>query len=112
MAAIRMCMNRLSPIGKHNPVAFELPPIHSAEDCLRATSTILTGIASGDIELAAALQIASVIDVHLRAISTNDLEARMTRLEKDRANSAAQMLTGEKSSDDGVRSPAAAGRGA
>jgi hypothetical protein len=77
VAAIRMCMNRLSPIGKHNPVAFELPPIHSAEDCLRATSTILTGIASGDIELAAALQIASVIDVHLRAISTNDLEARM-----------------------------------
>ena len=54
MAAIRMCMNRLSPIGQHNPVAFELPPIHSPEDCLRATPTILTGIASGDIALAAA----------------------------------------------------------
>jgi hypothetical protein len=36
------------------------------------------------------LQIARLIDVHLRAISTNDLEARMARLEKDRANSAAQ----------------------
>ena len=25
MAAIRICMNRLSPVGQHNPVAFELP---------------------------------------------------------------------------------------
>jgi hypothetical protein len=33
VAAIRMCMNRLSPIGQHNPVAFELPPIHSPQDC-------------------------------------------------------------------------------
>jgi hypothetical protein len=28
VAAIRICMNRLSPLGQHNPVAFELPPIH------------------------------------------------------------------------------------
>jgi hypothetical protein len=75
VAAIRICMNRLSPVGQHNPVAFELPPIHSPQDCLRATSAILTGIASGDIAPAAALQIARLIDVHLRAISTNDLEA-------------------------------------
>ena len=94
VAAIRICMNRLSPLGQHNPVAFELPPIHSPQDCLRATSAILTGIASGDIAPSAALQIARLIDVHLRAISTNDLEARMTKLEKDRANSAAQDVAG------------------
>ena len=94
VAAIRICMNRLSPLGQHNPVAFELPPIHSPQDCLRATSAILTGIANGDIAPAAALQIARVIDVHLRAISTNDLEARMARLERDRANSAAQDVAG------------------
>ena len=29
VAAIRICMNRLSPLGQHNLVAFELPPIHS-----------------------------------------------------------------------------------
>ena len=40
------------------------------------------------------MQIARVIDVHLRAIATNDLEARMTRLEEDRANSAAQNVAG------------------
>jgi uncharacterized protein DUF5681 len=94
VAAIRMCMNRLSPVGQHNPIAFELPPIDSTQDCLRATSAILTGIASGDIAPSAAMQIARLIDVHLRAISTNDLEARMTKLEKDRANSAAQDLAG------------------
>ena len=94
VAAIRICMNRLSPVGQHNPVAFELPPIHSPQDCLRATSAILTGIASGDIAPSAAMQIARLIDVHLRAISTNDLEARMTKLEKDRANSAAQDVAG------------------
>jgi Family of unknown function (DUF5681) len=63
VAAIRICMNRLSPVSQHNPVAFELPPIHSPQDCLRATSTILTGIASGDIAPSAALQIARLIDV-------------------------------------------------
>ena len=40
------------------------------------------------------MQIAGVIDVHLRAISANDLEARMTKLEKDRANSAADDVAG------------------
>ena len=40
------------------------------------------------------MQIARLIDVHLRAISTNDLEARMTKLEKDRANSVAQDVAG------------------
>ena len=35
VAAIRICMNRLSPVGQHDPVAFELPPIHSPQDCLR-----------------------------------------------------------------------------
>src|ERR1700736_4525279 len=94
VAAIRICMDRLSPVGQHNPVAFELPPIHATQDCLRATSAILTGIASGDIAPSAAMQIARVIDVHLRAISTNDLEARMTKLEKDRANSAVQDIAG------------------
>ena len=48
VAAIPL-MNRLSPLGQRNPVAFELPPIHSPQDCLRATSAILTGIAGGDI---------------------------------------------------------------
>jgi Family of unknown function (DUF5681) len=94
VAAIRICMNRLAPLGQHNPVAFELPSIHSTQDCLRATSAILTGIASGDIAPSAAMQIARVINVHLRAISTNDLEARMTKLEKDRANSAADDVAG------------------
>jgi hypothetical protein len=32
VAAIRICMNRPSPVGQHNPVAFELPPIHSTQD--------------------------------------------------------------------------------
>ncbi len=89
VAAIRICMNRLSPAGKHKPVAFELPPIHSAHDCLRATSAIMTGIGTGDIAPSEAFQIARVIDVHLRAISTHDLEQRLVRLEKARDHSAA-----------------------
>jgi hypothetical protein len=88
VAAIRMCMNRLSPVGRHNTVALELPPIQSAQDCLRATSAILTGIANGDIAPSAAMQIARVIDVHLRAISTHDFHLRLTKLEENRAKTA------------------------
>ena len=95
VAAIRMCMNRLSPVGRHNPVALELPTIHSAQDCLRATSAILTGIASGDIAPSAAMQIVRVIDVHLRAISTHDLQVRLTKLEQNGAKCAAPDEDGE-----------------
>jgi hypothetical protein len=48
VAAIRICMNRLSPVGQHNPVAFELPPIHSPHDCLRVERMIAQGKAHPD----------------------------------------------------------------
>jgi hypothetical protein len=41
VAAIRICMNRLSPVGQHNPAAFELPPIHSPR-AAKARRTVTT----------------------------------------------------------------------
>ena len=41
VAAIRICMNRLSPLGQHNPVAYELPPIHSTQ-AAKARRTLTT----------------------------------------------------------------------
>jgi hypothetical protein len=47
MAAIRLCMDRLSPRRKGEPVAFELPPLEKPADSVAAAATIVAAVAAG-----------------------------------------------------------------
>src|SRR5262249_45697287 len=47
MAAIRVCMERLVPRIKHQPVAVELPPLEKAVDSVEALASIAAAVAAG-----------------------------------------------------------------
>src|SRR5262249_38505948 len=47
MAAIRLCMDRLSPARKGEPVAFELPPLDKPADSVAAAAEIVAAVAAG-----------------------------------------------------------------
>src|SRR5262249_57359327 len=47
MAAIRVCMERLVPPIKHQPVAVELPPIEKPADSVEAVASIAAAVAAG-----------------------------------------------------------------
>ncbi len=82
MAAIRLCMDRLSPPRKGEPVAFELPPLDKAADSVAAAATIVAAVAAGELTPSEGADLAKVIDVYVRAIETKAFDERLTKLEE------------------------------
>src|SRR5262245_16487227 len=80
MAAIRLCMDRLSPARKGEPVAFELPPLDKPADSV-AAAEIVAAVAAGELTPSEAAELAKVIDVYVRAIATKAFDERLTKLE-------------------------------
>jgi hypothetical protein len=66
IAAIRICMDRLAPAGRDEPVDVGLPPIEKPADSVAAAQAIVTAVAAGDLTATEAAGLAKVIDV-LRA---------------------------------------------
>ena len=82
MAAIRLCMDRLAPVRKGEPVAFELPPLEKPADSVAAAATIVAAVAAGELTPSEAAELAKVIDVYVRAIATKGFDERLTKLEE------------------------------
>src|SRR5262249_56794230 len=67
LAALRMCMDRLMPARKHEPVAFELPRLDTAADTVAAAATIVAAVAAGEPAPADAADIPQRVDIQVRA---------------------------------------------
>jgi len=81
MAAIRLCMDRLSPPRKGEPVAFELPPLDKPADSVAAAATIVAAVAAGELTPSEGADLAKVVDVYVRAIETKAFDERLTKIE-------------------------------
>jgi hypothetical protein len=82
MAAIRVCMERLVPPIKHQPVAVELPPLENAVDSVEAMATIAAAVTAGDLTAAEAAELAKVVNVYVGALASQAFEERLSALEK------------------------------
>jgi hypothetical protein len=82
MAAIRVCMERLVPPIKHQPVAVELPPLEKAADSVEAAARIAAAVAAGDLTAAEAAELAKVVDVYVRALASKGFDERLSALER------------------------------
>src|SRR5215467_14681865 len=81
MAAIRLCMDRLAPARKGEPVAFELPPLDKPADSVAAAAEIVAAVAAGELTPSEAADLAKVVDVYVLAIATKAFDERLTKLE-------------------------------
>lgn len=82
--AMRIVMDRIAPPRKDRPVAFDLPPVKSAEDHPTALSAIMTAVATGDLTPLEGQSLAAMLAEHRKAIETADHEARLIALEGTR----------------------------
>ena len=80
-AALRMCLDRLVPARKDEPVVFDLPPLDSAADSVAAAPRIVAAVADGDLTPSQAVDLAKVIDVYVGALATKSFEERLNKLE-------------------------------
>ena len=83
LAAIRLCMDRLAPARKDEPVAFELPPIEKPADSVAATASIVAAVVAGELTPSQAAELSKVIDVHVRALDSKGFDERLTKLENE-----------------------------
>jgi len=83
LAAIRLCMDRLAPVRKDEPVAFELPPIEKPADIITATASIVAAVAAGELTPSQAAELSKVIDVHVRALDSKGFDERLGNLETE-----------------------------
>jgi Family of unknown function (DUF5681) len=81
IAAIRICMDRIAPTRKDEPIAVELPPIETAADAVAAAATIVAAVAAGDLTASEAAELAKVVDIYVRALETKAFDERLTKLE-------------------------------
>ncbi len=83
MRAIRVCMDRLMPVIKHQPIAVELPPIEKAADSVAAAARIAAAVAAGELTATEAAELAKVIDTYVGALATRGFDERLTKLENE-----------------------------
>ena len=81
IAALRMCLDRLVPARKDEPVVFDLPLLDTAADSVAAAARIVAGVADGDLTPSEAVDLAKVIDVYVGALATKGFEERLNKLE-------------------------------
>ena len=82
IAAIRICMERLAPTRKSEPVELDLPPLSTAADTVDAAATIVAAAAAGELTPSEAADLANVVDIYVRALATQAFEERLVKLER------------------------------
>jgi len=85
MAASNAVLDRAygKPSPEERTASFAMRPVKSAADVVEAISDLLTATVNGEVSITDAKELASVIEAQRKAIETNDLEARLKRLEEE-----------------------------
>ena len=87
--AMRLCMERLLPMGRERPVALTLPPIESEDDARAALRQINAGVTEGTITIREAVEALHMVE--WLSVGSSSIEAmqRLARVEAGLAKSLA-----------------------
>jgi hypothetical protein len=81
--AMRLVMERISPVRRGRPVRFDMPPVASSADVVTAISWVIQAVASGELTPEEAATVASVLETKRRAIEIVEIERRLAELESE-----------------------------
>ena len=70
--ALRLCVDRLVPLGKHRQVGFQLPPMRKGDDVRAAILTIHGALGDGDISSGEAVDLLRVAEISARMLREAD----------------------------------------
>jgi hypothetical protein len=85
---LRVCMDRIVPRAKQSPVAFQLPPVATPTDAIKAMSTIVQGIADGELTPIEAAELSVLVRLISQVASESDIEHRLKQQEEITAKTA------------------------
>ena len=79
--ALRLCMDRIAPAPKDQPVAFKLTKMHNAIDASEAAGNVLTAVSDGELTPIEATRVMGLIDSYRRTLELTEIEQRLQALE-------------------------------
>ena len=84
--ALRLCMERIAPAPKDNPVSFALPQMNNALDASQAAGSVLTAVSQGNLTPIEATRVMGLIDSYRRTLELTEIENRLKVLEDEFAS--------------------------
>ena len=81
--ALRLCIERIAPAPKDQPVSFSLPKMHNALDASEAAGSVLTAVSTGELTPIEATRVMGLIDSYRRTLELTDIEERLRALEEN-----------------------------
>jgi Family of unknown function (DUF5681) len=82
VAALRMCIDRIYPRPRDQPVSLDLPAMTTAADAVAAMGAIMQAIGDGDLGAQEAAELAKVVAGFSQTFVTADLEQRLRHIEQ------------------------------
>ena len=79
--ALKLCMERIAPAPKDQPVAFSLPKMNNAMDASEAARSVLTAASEGELTPVEATRVMGLIDSYRRTLELTEIEQRLQALE-------------------------------
>ena len=79
--ALRLCMERIAPAPKDQPVSFNLPKMNNALDASEAAGSVLTAVSEGELTPIEATRVMGLIDSYRRTLELTEIEQRLHALE-------------------------------
>ena len=83
--ALRLCMERIAPAPKDQPVSFSLPKMHNALDASVAAGSVLNAVSDGELTPIEATRVMGLIDSYRRTLELTEIEQRLQALENGNA---------------------------
>ena len=79
--ALRLCMERVAPAPKDQPVSFRLSKMKSALDASEAAESVLIAVSEGELTPIEATRVLGLIDSYRRSLELTEIEQRLQALE-------------------------------
>ena len=79
--ALRLCMERIAPAPKDQPVSFSLPEMKNALDASEAAGSVLTAVSKGELTPIEGTRVMLLIDSYRRTLELTEIEERLQALE-------------------------------
>ena len=83
--ALRLCMDRIAPTPKDQPVSFSLSKIKNAPDASEAAGSVLSAVSAGNLTPLEASRVMGLIDSYRRTLELTEIEERLRALETNNA---------------------------
>ena len=81
--ALRLCIERIAPAPKDQPVSFALSQINNALDAAQAEGSVLRAVSDGELTPIEATRVMGLIDGYRRTLELTEIEERLRALESN-----------------------------